>query len=161
MAPPLLAHLAGMLATAGLARALWRAGALGMIWAGAAFGLMPDLVVPLAYGHDAQCLTASLLPVMLLAIHHVAAAEDRRAVLGASLGLALEIGLVTLGGHPQIVVYGGMLAAGFTVERLLTLRRTGRLAWLAGAVALGAAIGVAAWCPALLYSARSSRGAAE
>lgn len=161
MAAPLLAHLAGMLAMAGLARALWRAGPLGMLWAGAAWGLMPDLVVPLAFGHDAQCLTASLMPVMLLAIHHVAAAEGRGARLGASLVLALALGLTTLGGHPQIIVYAGMLAAGFAVERLLTLRRPGRIVWLAGAAALGIAIGAAAWYPALLYSAHSSRGAAD
>jgi hypothetical protein len=160
MAAPLLAHLAGMLAMAGLARALWRAGPLGMIWAGAAWGLMPDLVVPLAFGHDAQCLSASLMPVMLLAIHHVAAAEDRGA-LGAALALALALGLTTLGGHPQIIVYAGMLAAGFAAERLLTLRRVGPIVWLAGAGALGVAIGAAAWYPALLYSAHSSRGAAD
>jgi hypothetical protein len=161
MAAPLLAHLAGMLAMAGLARALWRAGPLGMVWAGAAWGLMPDLVVPLAFGHDAQCLSASLMPVMLLAIHHVAAAEDRGARLGASLALALALGLTTLGGHPQIIVYAGMLAAGFAAERLLTLRRVGAIAWLAGGAALGIAIGAAAWVPALLYSGHSSRGAAD
>ena len=161
MAAPLLAHLAGMLAMAGLARALWRAGPLGMTWAGAAWGLMPDLVVPLAFGHDAQCLSASLMPVMLLAIHHVAAAGDRRARLGAALALALALGLTTLGGHPQIIVYAGMLCAGFAAERLLTLRRLGPIAWLAGAVALGIAIGAAAWYPALLYSGHSSRGAAD
>jgi hypothetical protein len=161
MAAPLLAHLVGMLAMAGLARALWRVGPLGMIWAGGAWGLMPDLAVPLAFGHDAQCISASLTPVILLGIHHVVAAEDRRAWLAASLAIALAVGLMTLGGHPQIVVYAGMLAAGFTIERALTLRRVGRIAWLAGAAALGAAIGLAAWYPALLYSTHSSRGAAD
>jgi len=161
MAPPLLAYLAGMLAMAGLARALWRAGPLGMVWAGAAWGLMPDLLVPLAFGHDAQCLTASLIPVALLAIHHLFAAEERKALLGASLVLALALGLTTLGGHPQIVVYAAMLAAGFAVERALTLRRPDRLAWLAGAAVVGAAMGAAAWYPALRYSAHSMRGAVE
>jgi hypothetical protein len=161
MAAPLLAHLAGMLAMAGLARALWRAGPLGMSWAGAAWGLMPDLVVPFAFGHDAQFLTASLMPVMLLSIHHIVAADHDRTRLGAALALALALGLATLGGHPQILVYAGMLGAGFAVERLTTLRRAGAIAWLAAAVALGIAIGAAAWLPALLYSTHSSRGATE
>ena len=161
MAGPLLAHLAGMLAAAGLARALWRVGPLGMTWAGASWGLMPDLVVPLAFGHDAQCLSASLIPVTLLAIHHVVAAEHRRTLLGAALAIALALGLTTLGGHPQIIVYAGMLATGFAIERLLTVGRPGRIVWLAGAAALGAAIGFAAWYPALRYSAHSTRGVAE
>jgi len=161
MTAPLLAHLLGMLAMAALARALWRAGPLGAVWAGAAWGLMPDLVVPLAFGHDAQCLTASLMPVMLLAIHHVVAAHDQRARLAASLALALALALTTLGGHPQILVYAGMLAAGFAIERIATLRRPEAIAWLAGAAALGIAVGAAAWYPALLYSAHSSRGAAD
>ena len=161
MTAPLLAHLLGMLAMAALARALWRAGPLGAVWAGAAWGLMPDLVVPLAFGHDAQCLTASLMPVMLLAIHHVVAAHDPRARLAASLALALALALTTLGGHPQILVYAGMLAAGFAIERIATLRRPEAIAWLAGAAALGIAVGAAAWYPALLYSAHSSRGAAD
>jgi hypothetical protein len=38
MAAPLLAHLAGMLAMAALARALWGVGPLGMVWAGAGVG---------------------------------------------------------------------------------------------------------------------------
>jgi hypothetical protein len=161
MAAPLLAHLLGMLAMAALARALWRAGPLGAVWAGAAWGLMPDLVVPLAFGHDAQCLTASLMPVMLLAIHHMVADDHPRARLAASLALALALALTTLGGHPQILVYAAMLAAGFAIERIATLRRPQAIAWLAGAAALGIAVGAAAWYPALLYSAHSSRGAAD
>jgi hypothetical protein len=161
MAAPLFAHLAGMLALAALARALWGVGPLGMIWAGAAWGLMPDLIVPLAFGHDAQCLTASLVPVMLLAIHRIAAADEARARLGAALLLALALGLTTLGGHPQILVYAAMLGAAFATERFVAYRRYERIAWLAGAVALGIAIGAAAWYPALRYSAHSSRGATD
>src|SRR5437867_8289851 len=39
---PLIAHLLGMLAAAGLARALWGGGTAAMAWAGLAWGLTPN-----------------------------------------------------------------------------------------------------------------------
>src|SRR5580765_1288963 len=46
LAAPLLAHLAGVLSIALLARALWGAGTEGMVWAGLGWALMPGLLVP-------------------------------------------------------------------------------------------------------------------
>jgi len=154
---PLLAHLAGMLAMAALARALWRSSAAGMAVAGLGYGLMPELLVPFAFGHDAQFVSFSLLPVVLLAIHH-ACAEEPRGALGASLGLALTAGLLALNGHPQVEVLGGMLALGFALERALHFRRPQRLLWIAGAGGLALAIGAAVWLPAMRYSEDSFRG---
>jgi hypothetical protein len=154
---PLFAHLAGMLAMAALARALWRSSAAGMAVAGLGYGLMPELLVPFAFGHDAQFVSFSLLPVVLLAIHHACAA-DRRGALGASLGLALAAGLLVLNGHPQVEVLGGLLAFGFAIERAFHFRRPRRLLWITGAGALALAIGAAVWLPALRYSEDSFRG---
>ena len=154
---PLLAHLAGMLAMAALARALWGSGAAGMAVAGLVWGLLPELLVPFIYGHDAQLVTCSLLPVVLLAIHHACAATTRCA-LGATLALAAVAGIMVLNGHPQIEVLGAMLALPFAIERALHHRRPWRLAWIGGAGLLAVAIGAAVWLPALHYSEESLRG---
>jgi hypothetical protein len=154
---PLFAHLAGMLAMAALARALWRSGAAGMALAGLGLGLGPELLVPFAFGHDAQFVSFSLLPVILLAIHHVCA-SDARGAFGASLVLALAAGMLALNGHPQVEVLGGLLALGLAIERAFHFRRPERLVWLAGAGALALAIGAAVWLPAMRYSEDSFRG---
>src|SRR5262249_36046903 len=129
---PLLAHLIGMLAMAGLSRSLWRSGAAAMALAALGWGLMPELLVPLAFGPDAQLVSFSLLPVILLPVHHACAAEARGA-LGAALGLALASGVLVLNGHPQVEVMGALLAFAFAVERALHFQRPGRLLWIAGA----------------------------
>ena len=155
---PLLAHLAGMFAAAGLARALWRSRAAGMAWAGLAWGLTPNLVVPLAFGHDAQFVTASLMPVVLLALHGVMAAPSRPAAWGAALGLALAFALAAAAGHPQFVLFTLLLGTAFAFERARYFARPGRLALAAAGAGLGAAMAAAAWWPALLYGALSVRG---
>src|SRR5262245_46528743 len=96
---PLLAHLAGMLAVAALARALWRCGPVAMAVAAIGWGAGPELVVNLALGHDAQLVSFSLLPAVLLAIHHVCAGGTC-AALGAALALAFVAGVLVLTGHP-------------------------------------------------------------
>jgi hypothetical protein len=157
LALPLLAHLAGMLAVAGLARALWGSHVTGMAWAGVAWGLMPNLVVPFTYGHDPQLMAVSFLPVSLLAVHHViAGARPSR----AALALAAALGLQFLAQYPQIVVFEVPLALAFAFERAWTMRRPARLAWAAGAALLGAAMSAASWWPALLYNRHSIRGIA-
>ena len=155
---PLLAHLAGMLAAAGLARALWRSRAAGMAWAGLAWGMTPNLVVPFAFGHDAQFLTASLMPVTLLAVHGVVAATSRPAACAAALGLALAFGLAVAAGHPQFVLFTLLLGAAFALERARRFARPERLALAAAGVVLGAAMAAAVWWPALLYGGQSVRG---
>jgi hypothetical protein len=155
---PLLAHLAGMLAAAGLARALWRARAAGMAWAGLAWGLTPNLVVPFAFGHDAQFVTASLMPVTLLALHGVVAAASRRAACAAALGLALAFALAAAAGHPQFVLFTLLLGTAFAFERARRFDRPERLALAVAGVVLGAAMAAAVWWPALLYGGLSVRG---
>ena len=155
---PLLAHLAGMLAAAGLARALWRSRAAGMAWAGLAWGLTPNLVVPFAFGHDAQLVTAALMPVVLLALHGTVAASSRVVAWGAALGLAFAFALATAAGHPQFVLFTLLLGTAFALERARRYARPGRLALAAAGVGLGAAMAAAAWWPALLYGALSVRG---
>ena len=157
----LLAILAGTLATVALARALWRADPWSAAAAGLVWLLAIPILVPLAHGHDAQVLADALLPVMALATWATIATDDLRARLAASLALALALGLQCLHGHPQILVYSAALVLLFALQQAWTRRRWSRLVPWAAAVALGAAIGAAAWWPALLYSALSSRGGGE
>ncbi|MGH7645953.1 MAG: hypothetical protein ACREMR_10255, partial [Gemmatimonadales bacterium] len=160
LAAPLLVHLAGMLAMGLLARALWNAGPAAVAWAGIAWGLLPNLVVPFANGHDAQMVSASLIPVSLLAAHFVVASERVLAAAWAALGLTATLAVQATVGHPQITAYGAVLLAAFLVVRAWR-GRLARLALAAAAAALAAAIGAAAWWPALLYSAHSVRGGAS
>ena len=154
---PLLAYLAGMLAMAALARALWGCGTSGMVFAAAAWGLLPELIAPLVNGHDAQAVSVSWIPVLLLGVHRALAAR-REAFLGAVLALASALGVFVLTGHPQVVVYGAVVAAAFAVERACHLHRPGRLMALGGAALLGVLLSAAVWLPAFLYSAQSFRG---
>jgi hypothetical protein len=157
----LLVVLAGTLAVVALARALWRAGAWSAAAAGLVWLLAVPILAPLAHGHDAQVLADALLPVMVLATWATVAADDLRARLAASLGLALALGLQCLGGHPQILVYSAALVLLIAVQQAWTRRRWSRLVPWGAAVALGAAIGAAVWWPALLYSGLSSRGGGD
>lgn len=157
LAIPLFLHLAGMIAMAALARALWSSNTVAMIAAGLAWGLFPNLLVPFAFGHDAQLMATSLLPALLLGIHAVFATPGR-AALGASLGLGIAVGVVGLAGYPQLVVYALPVTALFALERWLRFRRPDRLAWLAGAAVAGAALSAAVWWPLLQYQGQSVRG---
>ena len=155
---PLFAHLAGMLAMSLRARALWGVNTAGMAFAGITWGLLPELLVPFAFGHDAQCVSASLVPVVLLAVHAVCAAGSRRRTLAAALGLAAAAALQVLNGHPQVVVYGVLVALLFAIDRARAFGRPARALWIAGAVALAVAMSAAVWLPSLRYSASSFRG---
>ncbi|HYM80032.1 MAG TPA: YfhO family protein [Candidatus Limnocylindria bacterium] len=158
LAIPLAAHLAGMLAAAWLARALWACGAGGMAVAGLAWGLMPNLVGPMAYGHDAQMLAGSLIPLVLLLTHTLmVAAGERRAALIA-LGLAAVLAFQCLRGHPQIVIYSGTLTTVFALAQARRLGRWSRMRLFGGAALLGVVLAAAVWWPALRYGAESSRG---
>lgn len=157
MGAPLFAHLAGMLATAWLVRRAMGAGALGMVFAGIAWGWIPDLVVPLAFGQDAKVVTMSLMPVALLATHALIAGEDRHVLRGAVL-MSLTLGVMVLTGHPQFVVYAGLVVAAFALVTALSQRRAGRLWWVLWAGGLGGVMSAAVWLPAMLYGAHSFRG---
>jgi hypothetical protein len=154
---PLLCHLAGMFAMAVLARALWNAGPAAMVWAALAWGLMPNLLVPLAFGHDAQFVIAALIPLALVSVHRLFAARERASGIGAALMLGLVLGFQGLAGHPQFVAYSGALVIAFAIERWRRFGRASRLGLAALGIVLGAAISMAVWLPALLYSGQSVR----
>ena len=155
---PLLAHLAGILAMGLLARALWGARLEAMIWAGMAWALMPGLIVPLTFGHDAQFASASLIPVLLLLVHQVFASASRMSAAWASLGIGALLGLQCLTGHPQMIAAGAGLSVVFGLERAVRFGRPFRSIGVALGALLGLAIGAAAGWPALLYGALSVRG---
>ena len=157
LAAPLLAHLAGMLAMAALVRRVWGASRAGMAFAGAVWGLMPELVAPFSDGHDAQFVSASLIPVLLLAIHQLFAVRTAYLALAATSFAALGA-LFVLTGHPQLVVYGAGFGAVFALERAWNSQRLSRLAWLCAAALLAVGLSAPVWLPALLYSGASFRG---
>lgn len=159
LAGPLLAHLAGMIATGLLARRLWRAGPAGTAWAGIAWGLLPNLIIPFAHGHDAQLVSSSLIPVSLLAAEALFGTPSALLSGGAALALAGTLSLQCLTGHPQIVVYGAILLVAFAIESALRHGRATRLVLATGAGALAMVIAAAGWYPPLLYGATSVRGA--
>lgn len=156
--PALLAHLAGMFAIAALARALWRCGVVAMVLAAAAWGLTPNLVVPMAFGHDAQFVCASLMPVVLLAIHASFAASSPAGVRAGAVALAFACAWQGFSVHPQFLVYSSTIAVAFALERAIHFRRPARLAGVAVAAAFGFAMAAAVWWPALLYGRLSVRG---
>ena len=159
MGAPLFVHLAGMLAMALLARRVAGANAFGMMFAGIAWGFLPDLVVPLAHGQDAKVVTMSLTPVALVALHATITADGPRAALMA-VALALVTGVMVLTGHPQFVVYAGLVLAAFALVTAVSQRRVARLAWVAGAGVLAGVMSAAVWMPAMLYGTHSFRGGA-
>lgn len=158
--PVLLAHLAGMLATAWLARALWSAGPWGTAWAGAAFGLATNVALPVTYGHDAQAIAVGLMPVAVLATHALTAAAVARGAWRALAGFAVlsgTLGLAGLTGHPQYVAYTYILVLAFTAERAWHLKQLSRVVLVVAACALGVLISAAVWWPAFLYGQDSVR----
>jgi hypothetical protein len=157
LAIPLAAHLAGMIAVAALVRARWRAGTVAASAAGLVWGLQPNLVVPFAFGHDAQLMACALMPVVLLAIEAIASARAR---VAPALGLALAVACELMAAHPQITVLTAGLAAAYALERAWSRREAASLAWIGGGALLGAMMASAVWWPALLYNAESVRAAA-
>jgi len=158
LAAPLLAHLAGMWAIAALAWAFGVTSVVALVWAGLAWGLSPLLLVPIAFGHTAYFVAASLFPALLHAVHRLAHAGTRAHELGAMLALAGLAGLQALTGHPQVVAYSGAAALAFATERAVRLRRWQVVAATGVALAWGAAIAMAVWWPAWLYGEFSVRG---
>jgi len=158
LAIPLMTHLLGMCCAAALACSLWRVGTAAAVWAGLSWGLMPNLIVPFSFGHDAQLMATSLMPAVLLGIDRTIGHSDARSAWGAAIALAGAVGALLLAAYPQVVLLLMVVAAPFCFERAFAARRPGRLALVAAGVALGAAIGGAVWWPGLLYNAHSVRG---
>lgn len=155
--PPLLACLAGSLAAAWLARRLWACRPAGMVLAGGLWLLAPGLLVPLAFGHDAQCVTAALMPLVLLAALAVLAATTPRGALNASAAFVAALALQVLGGHPQFVAYTGMVLVPLAIERAFAYGRPRRLLALAEGTALAAAMSASLWLPAWRFAAHAQR----
>src|SRR5262249_2504653 len=82
---PLLACRGGGVAMAWLARGLWACGPCAMTLAGGLWLLAPGLLLPLAFGHDAQCISAALIPVTWLAALATVRAASTRGALAAAL----------------------------------------------------------------------------
>jgi hypothetical protein len=154
---PLLAHLLGMIAVAAIAWLQWDLRATALVWAGVAYGFCTLLLVPFAFGHTAFLVACALLPVQLHAVLLLFGARRRLPVAGAALALAAVTGVQGLTGHPQVVVYSGLLAAAFAIERAVRLRRFMRLGMAIGSLAWGAAIAAAVWLPAIHYGDYSNR----
>jgi hypothetical protein len=157
--PALLVHLAGMLACGALARALWSSGPVGFVTAALAFGLAPNVALPVAYGHDAQLVAVAAMPIPLLAAHALAAARAGRGALAGALGLAASLGAIGLAGHPQYVAYAGALGLAFGIERVVRFGRPRRALALVAALVAAALASAAVWLPARAYLAESVRAA--
>ena len=157
LAGPLLAHLTGVLAMALLVRALWGARLGTMLWAGSAWALLPALLVPLTFGHDAQFVSASLLPATLL-LTHALFAWDARPSAWAAVALGPLLGIQCQFGHPQVVAVNAVMFAAFAIERAFRFRRAHRLGLALGAAFTGAMMSAAMWWPAMRYGALSVRG---
>jgi hypothetical protein len=152
----LLGVLAGALALAALARALFGCGPAASALAGIVPVLSTALAGPLAFGHDAQTWALSLTPVALLAIRHWFTAP-REAAWGSAAWLALAVAALALAGHPQFLAFGVLLALPLAAALALETRRPARLAGFALAGALGLALAAPVWLPALLYGGDSVR----
>src|SRR5262249_49770916 len=80
----LLAHLLGTLSVMALARRLWRARGLAALCGGLIWLLSVPILLPFAYGHDAQFLADALTPVTVLFAHRLIAAPlSRRTIIDA------------------------------------------------------------------------------
>ncbi len=157
----LLAHLGGalsllLLATRMMGASAWSAAAVAIGWLLA----VPSLL-PFVYGHDAQFVSDALLPITILGTHVVMTSASRGGLLAGVVALALPLGVQAIHGHPQIVVYSGVLALTFAVYLAWRRSAWSRLGVWVAAAGLGAAIGAAGWWPALLYSSDSFRGMGE
>lgn len=158
--PALLACLAGAIGAAALARALWGCGPAGSVLTGGLWLLAPGVLVPLAFGHDAQCVTAALMPLTLLLALRAFAAPTVRGALIKSVAFALSLALQTLGGHPQFVVYTALLLVPFAIERASAHGQLRRLAWVGAGTLLAAAMSAGLWLPALRFGAHAQRASA-
>jgi hypothetical protein len=157
----LLAHLLGTLSIMVLARRLWVARGVAALCGGLIWLLSVPILLPFAFGHDAQLLADTLIPVAILFTHQLLSASAGQRRLLPMLGLSATFAIQILHGHPQIVVYASMFLVAFAVQQALAERTYARLVWVAAGAGLGLALSMAVWWPALLYSAQSFRGGGE
>jgi hypothetical protein len=136
-------------------------GTIAAFLAGSAFMLNPYLTAMLVYGHGSQLMTAAYMPWALWAAIRLA---EKGGLADAGL-LALVLGLQLQRAHVQIAWYTWMLVAPLLVVKILFEKRdgvskikTGGLAL--AALALGVAVAMQVYYPALGYLPFSARAGA-
>jgi hypothetical protein len=137
-------------------------GSLAAFLAGSAFMLNPFMTAMLSYGHGSQLMTAAYMPWALWAALRLA--DSGR--IGDAGMLALLLGLQLQRAHVQIAWYTWMIVVPLLLVRIFLHSQPGRSKWKAGgfallALALGVAIAMQVYLPALDYlpvSARSGAG---
>ncbi len=140
-------------------------GSIAAFLAGSAFMLNPYMTAMLVYGHGSQLMTAAWMPWALWAAIRLA---ERGSLADAGV-LALVLGLQLQRAHVQIAWYTWMIVVPLLVVKMLTERRNGVSTAKTGglalaALALGVAIALQVYLPALGYlpfSARSGAGDAS
>jgi len=157
LGPVLLVHLCGMLCVSVLALRLWRCRAAAATLAGMVWGYAPGIVVPLAFGHDAQSMAVSLIPATWLTADGVLTARHTRGALAHALGLSLAVALLLLVGHPQYACFGLVALAAFVLVRMSSAAVTGRASFVVAAIALGFTMSATVWWPTLLYLGETER----
>ncbi|MBN1928354.1 MAG: hypothetical protein JW764_02260 [Chlorobiaceae bacterium] len=136
-------------------------GSTAAFLAGSAFMLNPYMTAMLAYGHGSQLMTAAYMPWVLWAALRLA---ERGRLADAGL-LALLLGLQLQRAHVQIAWYSWMLVVPLLVMKILVEKREGAAKARTGvfalaALALGVAIALQVYLPALGYLPFSARGGA-
>ena len=136
-------------------------GSIAAFLAGSAFMLNPYMTAMLAYGHGSQLMTAMYMPWALWAALRLA---ERGSLADAGL-LALMLGLQLQRAHVQIAWYTWMLVVPLLVVKILFDKRDGISTTKTGglaiaALALGVAIALQVYLPALGYLPFSARGGA-
>ena len=107
-----------------LVRAVWGVGTGAMVFAGPAWGLLPDLLTPFAFGHGAQFMAACLIPAVLLGVHMLFATLPRLAPFAVPLAvvlLAVDLGTSVSGKGAAVI---GVSRAGKR-RTLISMRRCG------------------------------------
>ena len=148
--------------TYGFLRA-WGLGFFPSLVGGVAFMLSGNVAALVSPGHDGKMFVSALMPLALWFL--VRGVRDGR--LWAWGGLAIAVGLGVLSPHPQLLQYMlltcgamglflafGARADGTRLERGVALRR---LAFAAGAVAIGFAMGAVQYLPVMDYIEYSPR----
>jgi predicted membrane protein len=136
-------------------------GSIAAFLTGSAFMLNPYMTAMLAYGHGSQLMTAAYMPWALWAALRLA---ERGGFADAGL-LALMLGLQLQRAHVQIAWYTWMLVVPLLVVKILFDSKPGVPKWNSGslaiaALALGVAIALQVYLPALGYLPASSRSGA-
>jgi hypothetical protein len=136
-------------------------GTIAAFLAGSAFMLNPYMTAMLVYGHGSQLMTAAYMPWALWAAIRLA---EKGRLADAGL-LALVLGLQLQRAHVQIAWYTWMLVAPLLAVKILVERRNGVSTAKTGglalaALALGVAIALQVYLPALGYLPSSARAGA-